>query len=132
MRSAGPVDKRGSARSPIWRVRPVSDAYRPRIVMPEQRAIFQPLAVEQRSDRPHRHLIALGLGLADALIGLDAGAQRSFQLTLPEDFSSEELRSATVDVDGSVSAVRERILPPLDDTLAALGEHVTLAEFRAD
>ena len=71
-------------------------------------------------------------GLADALIGLDAGAQRSFQLTLPEDFSREELRSATVDVGVSVSAVRERILPPLDDTLAALGEHGTLEELRAD
>jgi len=71
-------------------------------------------------------------GLADALIGLEAGAQRSFQLTLPEDFSREELRSATVDVDVSVSAVRERILPPLDDTLAALGEHGTLEELRAD
>ena len=62
-------------------------------------------------------------GLADALIGLEAGAQRSFQLTLPEDFSREELRGATVDVDVTVSAVRERILPPLDDSLAALDEH---------
>ncbi|MDQ6847847.1 MAG: trigger factor [Candidatus Dormibacteraeota bacterium] len=71
-------------------------------------------------------------GLADALIGLSAGAQRSFQLTLPEDFSREELRGAVVDVDVSVSAVRERILPPLDDSLAALDEHgSTLAELRA-
>lgn len=70
-------------------------------------------------------------GLADALIGLVAGAQRSFQLQLPEDFSREELRGATVDVDVSVSAVRERILPPLDDGLAALGEHgTTLEELR--
>ena len=37
--------------------------------------------------------------------------QRSFQLTLPEDFSREELRGVTVDVDVTVSAVRERILP---------------------
>ncbi len=71
-------------------------------------------------------------GLADALIGLEAGAQRSFQLTLPEDFSREELRGATVDVDVTVSAVRERILPPLDDSLAALDEHGdTLDELRA-
>jgi trigger factor len=71
-------------------------------------------------------------GLADALIGLKVGAQRSFQLTLPEDFSREELRAATVDVDVSVSAVRERILPPLDDSLAALDEHgTTLDELRA-
>jgi trigger factor len=71
-------------------------------------------------------------GLADALIGLEAGAQRSFQLVLPEDFSREELRGATVDVDVSVSAVRERILPPVDDGLAALAEHgTTLEELRA-
>jgi trigger factor len=61
-------------------------------------------------------------GLADAVIGTEAGAQRSFQLTLPQDFSREELRGATVDVDVSVSAVRERLLPALDDSLAELDE----------
>jgi trigger factor len=73
-------------------------------------------------------------GLADALIGMDAGQQRSFQLTMPEDFSREELRGATVDVDVSVNAVRERILPDLDDSVAALDEHAgvaTLDELRA-
>ncbi len=71
-------------------------------------------------------------GLADALIGLEPGAERSFQLTLPEDFSREEMRGVVVDVDVSVSAVRERILPPLDDSLAALDEHGdTLAQLRA-
>jgi trigger factor len=73
-------------------------------------------------------------GLADALIGMEAGAQRSFQLSLPQDFSREELRGATVDVDVSVSAVRERILPALDDALAARDEHAqagTLDELRA-
>jgi trigger factor len=61
-------------------------------------------------------------GLADAVIGTEAGAQRSFQLTLPQDFSRDELRGATVDVDVSVSAVRERLLPALDDSLAELDE----------
>ncbi len=71
-------------------------------------------------------------GLADALIGLEAGAQRSFQLTLPDDFSREELRGVAVDVDVAVSAVRERVLPPLDDTLAALDDRgTTLDELRA-
>jgi trigger factor len=70
-------------------------------------------------------------GLADALIGLEAGAQRAFQLTLPEDFSREELRGAVVDADVSVSAVRERILPALDDGLAEFDEHgSTLDELR--
>jgi trigger factor len=73
-------------------------------------------------------------GLADALIGMDAGQQRSFQLTLPEDFAREELRNATVDVDVKVTAVRERILPPLDDSLAAFDEEhgASLEELRAD
>jgi len=72
-------------------------------------------------------------GLADAVIGMEAGAQRSFQLTLPEDFGREELHGATVDVDISVSAIRERILPPLDDALAPLDENsgaTTLDELR--
>jgi len=71
-------------------------------------------------------------GLADALIGLEAAAQRSFQLQLPEDFSREELRGVSVDVDVSVTAVRERILPPLDDSLAVLAEQgTTLEELRS-
>jgi trigger factor len=71
-------------------------------------------------------------GLADALIGLEAGAERSFQLALPDDFAREELRGATVDVDVSVSAVRERILPPLDDSLAQFDDSgSTLDELRS-
>jgi trigger factor len=73
-------------------------------------------------------------GLADALIGMEAGQSRSFQLSLPEDFAREELRNATVDVDVTVSAVRERILPPLDDSLASFDEEhgTTLEELRED
>ena len=71
-------------------------------------------------------------GLADALIGVTAGTQRSFPLTIPDDFATEALRGATVDVDASVEAVRERILPPLDDSLAALdGTVETLDALRA-
>jgi trigger factor len=71
-------------------------------------------------------------GLADALIGMNAGDQKSTQLTLPEDFSREELRGATVDVDVTVSEIRERHLPPLDDSLAVLDEHgTTLEELRS-
>jgi trigger factor len=71
-------------------------------------------------------------GLADALIGMAAGQSRSFQLSLPEDFAREELRNATVDVDVTVTAVRERILPPLDDSLASFDEEhgATLAGLR--
>jgi trigger factor len=70
-------------------------------------------------------------GLADALIGMNAGDTRQTQLTLPEDFSREELRGATVDVEVTVSEIRERHLPPLDDSLAVLDGHgTTVAELR--
>jgi trigger factor len=70
-------------------------------------------------------------GLADALIGIKAGDTKQTQITLPEDFSREELRGAAVDVEISVSEVRERHLPPLDDALATLDGHgSTLEELR--
>ena len=70
-------------------------------------------------------------GLADALLGMNAGETKTTQLTLPDDFSREELRGATVDVEITVSEVRERHLPPLDDALAVADGHgTTLAELR--
>jgi trigger factor len=70
-------------------------------------------------------------GLADALIGMNAGDTKQTQITLPEDFSREELRGATVDVEVTVSEIRERHLPPLDDSLAVTDGHgTTLAELR--
>jgi len=70
-------------------------------------------------------------GLADAVVGLSAGAQRSFQLTLPDDFQREDLRGKVVDVDIEVATVRERQLPPLDDDLAKLdGNAATLDALR--
>jgi len=70
-------------------------------------------------------------GLVDALIGLEAGAERRFPLTLPADYQQEELRGVTVEADAHIVAVRERILPPLDDELAKRdGSAETLAEMR--
>jgi len=70
-------------------------------------------------------------GLADALIGTNAGDTKHTQITLPEDFSREELRGATVDVEITVGEIRERHLPPLDDALAVADGHgTTLAELR--
>jgi trigger factor len=70
-------------------------------------------------------------GLADGLIGLEAGGAHTVAITLPDDYPQEEMRGVEVGVDVSVSAVRERTLPPLDDSLAALeGGSATLAEMR--
>ena len=69
--------------------------------------------------------------IVDGIIGLSAGEQRTFEATLPQDYRREELRGATVTIDVDVHAVRERKLPPLDDSLATLDGHgSSLAELR--
>jgi trigger factor len=61
--------------------------------------------------------------IVDGVLGLTAGESRTFETTLPQDYRQEELRGATVTVDVSVHAVRERKLPPEDDSLAVLDSH---------
>ncbi|MBV8301388.1 MAG: trigger factor [Candidatus Dormibacteraeota bacterium] len=69
--------------------------------------------------------------IVDGIIGLSGGAERSFEVTLPGDYPREELRNTTVTVDVRVLTVRERELPPLDDSLAELDGHgTTLDELR--
>lgn len=70
-------------------------------------------------------------GLADGLLGLNAGDTHTVDITLPDDYSREELRGAKVQVSVEVHEIRERHLPPLDDSLATLdGRGTTLAELR--
>jgi trigger factor len=69
--------------------------------------------------------------IIDGVIGLTAGESRSFETTLPQDYRQEELRGATVTIDVTVHAVRERELPPEDHSLAVLDGHgTTLEELR--
>jgi trigger factor len=71
-------------------------------------------------------------GLVDALLGLEAGSERTFPLSLPADYPREELRGVTVQADVRVLGVRERRLPPLDDQLARRDESgETVDEMRA-
>jgi trigger factor len=70
-------------------------------------------------------------GLADGLLGLEAGATHTLTVTLPDDYPREELRGVPVEVEVVVHEIRERHLPPLDDSLAVLDNHgTTLAELR--
>ncbi len=69
--------------------------------------------------------------IVDGVLGLTAGESRTFETILPEDYRQEELRGATVTIDVTVHAVRERALPPEDDSLAVLDGHgTTLDELR--
>src|ERR1035438_1682175 len=84
-----------------------------------------------RSHRTRRMTKMVIPAIVDGVIGLTAGESRSFETTLPQDYRQEELRGATVTIDVTVHAVRERILPPEDDALAVLDQHgPTLEDLR--
>lgn len=58
-------------------------------------------------------------GFADALAGAAADEERTFPLTVPEDFPVEELRGIDLEFQVTLKGVKEQILPELDDDLAA-------------
>ncbi len=72
-------------------------------------------------------------GLVEALIGLEPGEERTFTLTLPEDFEVEELQGDEAQFTVEIGNVYERILPDLDDDLArTVGKYDGFAELEED
>jgi trigger factor len=70
-------------------------------------------------------------GFDEALIGLNAGDRKSFDVTYPDDYAIQELAGSTVKYDASVKAVRIRAVPALDDEFAKdLGNFDNLAALR--
>jgi trigger factor len=70
-------------------------------------------------------------GLIDALIGLEAGEERTFTLVIPEDFKHEELAGDETEFEVKVDTVYERILPELDDDLArTVGNYESFDELK--
>jgi trigger factor len=70
-------------------------------------------------------------GLAEAVIGMNAGETRDIPLTLPDDYRRSELAGQPVVFHLTVKEVKERQLPELDDELArTAGAGDTLAELR--
>lgn len=69
----------------------------------------------------------------DELIGLQAGDEKTFVLTLPEDIDEEDLRNKEVTYDVVVNEVLSYTLPDIDDALATtVGAFETLEELKAD
>jgi trigger factor len=67
----------------------------------------------------------------EAVIGLEAGAERRVQVRFPDRHPREELRGRTGELTLRVVEVKEKEVPPIDDDLArGLGSHDTLAELR--
>lgn len=70
-------------------------------------------------------------GLTEALIDLEQGQEREVKLTLPEDFKRRELAKREAIFKVRVKEIKEKVLPPLDDELAAsLGEFKGLDELK--
>jgi trigger factor len=66
-----------------------------------------------------------------ALAGVSAGEEREVEVTFPEDHRPEELAGKTAKFDVTVTEVREKDLPDLDDEFAAeASEFDTLDELR--
>jgi trigger factor len=72
-------------------------------------------------------------GWEDHLVGLKVGDTTGFDLPFPDDYRVETLAGKTAHFSVTISDLRERVLPELDDDFAAsVGEVQTLDELRAE
>lgn len=66
-------------------------------------------------------------GFDEQLAGLTTGAEKTFEITYPADYTIKELAGTKVTYDVTVKAIRKRIVPELDDEFAKdLGEFASL------
>jgi trigger factor len=71
-------------------------------------------------------------GFDEQLLGLEAGATKSFDIHYPPDYAIAELANTDVGYTVTVKAVKRRVLPELDDEFAKdLGEFETLDALKA-
>ena len=62
-------------------------------------------------------------GFAEALVGVEIDAPSEFDLTIADDFPVDEVAGQQVDVSVTVSDIKERIMPELDEDFAkSIGE----------
>jgi trigger factor len=84
----------------------------------------------------HGYVFEVGGGrvlpeMDEAVIGVDAGAERRVQVRFTDRHPREELRGRTGELTLRVVEVKEKEVPPVDDELArGLGTHDTLGELR--
>ena len=75
--------------------------------------------------------IYFGKSFVDNLIGLSAGDETTFNITLADDLEEETLSGREASFELSILNVKNRDLPPLDDELAKLeGDYISLAELK--
>ena len=70
-------------------------------------------------------------GFAEQLVGANIGDVREFDITVPADFAMKNLAEKTIHYSVSVTGLKEKVLPALDDAFADnLVSGKTLAELR--
>ena len=57
-------------------------------------------------------------GFAEGLVGAKPGEQRTIDVTFPDDYGAENLRSKAATFDITVKEINRQVLPPIDDELA--------------
>ncbi|HEY7497633.1 MAG TPA: trigger factor [Vicinamibacterales bacterium] len=78
---------------------------------------------ETHTDRHENVTVDIGAsanppGFDDELAGLHAGDAKTFDVHYPGDYAIKELAGTMVTYDVNVKALRQRVVPPLDDELA--------------
>jgi len=74
---------------------------------------------------------AVGPGFAEAVVGMEQGQSRGFDLTYPDTWADEALRGKTAHFEATLNDVQVKVLPELNDEFAALvGDYDSLADFR--
>ncbi|MDD1627826.1 MAG: trigger factor [Methylococcaceae bacterium] len=73
-------------------------------------------------------------GFEDNLVGLEAGANKTFELSFPEDYGNEKLAGKVAEFEVDVIKIEEPLLPEIDeDFVKAYGiEDGSVESFRAD
>jgi trigger factor len=93
-------------------------------------------AGEKHTDRHENVTVEIGAsanppGFDEELAGLSAEESKTFDVHYPSDYAIKELAGTTVTYDVTVKALRQRIVPPLDDEFAKdLGSFESLDALR--
>jgi trigger factor len=72
-------------------------------------------------------------GFEEELVGVEAGQEKSFDVTFPDDYHAEELAGQPATFTVTVKEIKEKVVPELDDAFAAdVSEFETIDELRGD
>jgi trigger factor len=105
----------------------------------ERRPVAGSEAADTEAAPPSRHenvTVEIGApanppGLDEQLVGATPGTAKTFTLRYPDDYGSRELAGTEVEYSVAVKAIKQRVLPALDDEFARdMGEFDSLAALR--